>query len=311
MDLRRLRYFVAVAEELHFGRAARRLNLSQPPLSQQIQLLEGELGVSLFSREGRQVTLTAAGLALLPQARATLAQAQAAAAAAQRAGRGESGQLAIGFTGSVPLNPAMMALLSDYRERYPQLRLQLREDSTHAQLERLRRGVLDVGIFRDPLPELLGELESEVLRDEALLAVLPVAHPLAACRQLSLAQLAGQPLVFYGRSVSAGLHDRLEALCIRAGFRPAVSQEVYEMWTAVGLVAAGFGVALVAPSLQGLGANKVVFRPFDDPAVSSALTMAWPPRSAQAAPALHNFLQLARHHFAAPKAGGGPVPVRV
>lgn len=290
MELRRLRYFVAVAEELHFGRAARRLHISQPPLSQQIQALEAELGAELFERSGHRISLTGAGRELLPRARAVLAQAEAARTAVQRIGRGESGVLQLGFTGSLPLTPVMPRVLHDFRLAYPGVQLQLRELSTHEQIERLADESLDVGYFRPTRHDKLALLETRVVLRDALLLALHADNPLARRKRLPLAALAQEPFILYSRSVSTGLHDQILALCLKAGFQPRVVQEVHEMPTIIGLVAAGVGLALVAGSMQRIQVPGVVFRPLAESATADIL-LAW--KRGASAPALRNFLDIA------------------
>lgn len=290
VELRRLRYFIAVAEELHFGRAARRLHLSQPPLSQQIQALEAELGAALFERSGHRISLTDAGRELLPRARGVLAQAEAARTAVQRVSRGESGLLQLGFTASLPLTPVMPRVLHDFRLAHPGVQLQLRELSTHEQIERLVEESLDVGFFRPTRHDKLALLETRVVLRDELLVALHADNPLARRKRLPLAALAGEPFILYSRSVSTGLHEQILELCLKAGFQPAVAQEVHEMPTILGLVAAGIGLGLVAGSMQRIQLPGVVFRPLAETA-SSDILLAW--KRGEAAPALRNFLGIA------------------
>jgi DNA-binding transcriptional LysR family regulator len=294
MDLRRLRYFVAVAEELHFGRAARALHISQPPLSQQIQALEQELEVPLFERAGHRISLTDAGRELLPRARAVLSQAQAAKTAVQRVGRGESGVLEIGFTGSLPFTPLMPRVLHDFRGAFPAVRLQLRELNTREQIERLAAETLDVGFFRPTQHDLLPLLETRVVLREPLLLALHAGNPLARRKRLPLAALAQEPFILYSRSTSTGLHDQILALCLKAGFAPRVVQEVHEMPTIIGLVAAGVGVALVTASMQQIHVPGVVFLPLAGDGVTMDILLAW--KRGGESPALRNFLATASLH---------------
>lgn len=292
MELRHFRYFVAVAEELHFGRAAARLHISQPPLSQQIQALEAELEVTLFSRSGHRVRLTEAGTQFLKHARLVLAQAQTARTAAQRADRGETGELQIGFTGSLPFTAIMPRILHDYRAAYPEVTLQLREETTHEQIERLADGRMDIGFFRPTQHPSLAELETHVLLREPLRVALHAQHPLARRKKLRLEMLAGEPFIIYARSISTGLHDFILSLCHRAGFTPRIVQQVHEMPTVIGLVAAGMGVALVASSMETIVRPDVVFRPLAEADARSEILLAW--RREAAAPALHHFIHVAR-----------------
>lgn len=264
MELRHLRYFVAVAEDLHFGRAAARLHLSQPSLSQQIQALEERIGAALFVRNRRKVELTAAGRLLLPEARATLAQAEKAVVVARRAGRGEVGRLEIGFTGSAPFNPLLPQSVRRFRERWPDVQLSLNEMSTTAQFEALAAGRLDVGFLRPGQPmEMVGIAQRLLLR-EPLLAVMTAAHPLAAGASVRVADLAAEPFILHPRAIGTGLFDKVMTLCAAAGFAPRVAVEAHQMSTVVTLAAVGMGVSIVPEALRRLNTDGVAFRPIDD-----------------------------------------------
>ena len=206
MELRHLRYFVVVAEELHFRRAAERLHMSQPPLSQQIRALEEEVGATLLLRNQRQVELTAAGAAFLERAREILTLVEDAALEARRVQRGEVGRLAIGFVGSA-MYSFVPELLRAFREQFPDVVLRLQELGTSEQLRQLENGRLDVGFMR--LPVLRPELRVETVCEEPVIAALPDLHPLAAKRRLSLEDLEGQPLVLLTRSGAPGLRAAL------------------------------------------------------------------------------------------------------
>lgn len=264
MELRHLRYFVAVAEDLHFGRAAARLHLSQPSLSQQIQALEERIGAALFVRNRRKVELTAAGRLLLPEARATLAQAEKAVVVARRAGRGEVGRLEIGFTGSAPFNPLLPQTVRRFRERWPDVHLSLNEMSTTAQFEALAAGRLDVGFLRPGQPmEMVGIAQRLLLR-EPLLAVMTADHPLAAGAAVRVADLAEQPFILHPRAIGTGLFDKVMTLCAAAGFAPRIAVEAHQMSTVVTLAAVGMGVSIVPEALRRLNTDGVAFRPIDD-----------------------------------------------
>ncbi|SOD95991.1 LysR substrate-binding domain-containing protein [Caenispirillum bisanense] len=264
MELRHLRYFVAVAEDLHFGRAAARLHLSQPSLSQQIQALEERIGAALFVRNRRKVELTAAGRLMLPEARATLAQAEKALVVARRAGRGEVGRLEIGFTGSAPFNPLLPQSVRRFRERWPDVQLSLNEMSTTAQFEALAAGRLDVGFLRPGQPmEMVGIAQRLLLR-EPLLAVMTAAHPLAAGASVRVADLATEPFILHPRAIGTGLFDKVMTLCAAAGFAPRIAVEAHQMSTVVTLAAVGMGVSIVPEALRRLNTDGVAFRPIDD-----------------------------------------------
>jgi DNA-binding transcriptional LysR family regulator len=290
MDLRRLRYFVAVAEERHFGRAAERLHIAQPPLSQQIQRLEAEIGSPLLYRTTRSVELAPAGAVLLERAREILAAVDAAAEDARRAARGEYGRLAIGFTGSATyaLLPALAGAL---RETLPGVMLDLRgELLTPAQVQWLLDGTLDLGLLRPPVHE--RELSVEVLRREPLICVLSGAHPLAVNDTVSLEQLSQEPFVTYPSHFRSVLHDAVEDACAAAGFRPRVAIEAAETSTLVSFVAAGLGVSLVPASVRHMTVEGAVYRPLEHDATTVELAVAW--RRDDATPILQRALGVLR-----------------
>lgn len=273
MDLRRIRYFVALAEELHFGRAAQRLGISQPPLSQQIRVLEEEMGVQLLVRSNRRVELTPAGAVLLPEARALLAQAERARAMTLRAQRGELGELRVGFTGSAAFSSIIPQLILEYRRRLPEVHLQLHELTTQQQLIAMLERRLDIGFFRSPKqPELPPNLQALRLFEDALVAVLPPQHSLGTRDEpLPVAALAEEDFVMYPRESGTGVYDQILSLCRQAGFTPRVAQEAREAPTIVGLVAAGLGVALVPASLRSINVNGVMYRALREKAARSAM----------------------------------------
>lgn len=257
IDLRHLRYFVAVAEELHFGRAATRLGIQQPPLSQQIKQLESELGYALFVRSSRSVALTAAGRELLERARRTLSRLQEDLHAVQRIGRGEVGTLNVGFAGS-----AMLTMLPDvikaYRREYPEVKLRLQEDVTSGVIEGLRDGTMDVGFLRDP-----GEVEGlvvESLLREHYVAILSTRHRLAPQKNINPSKLKGEPFIFHRRNVGPVAYDKTIAVCERAGFTPVTVQEAPQWTTAIRLVAADLGYSIAPACVAKLGVPGVVFR---------------------------------------------------
>jgi DNA-binding transcriptional LysR family regulator len=250
-----MRAFVAVAEELHFGRAAVRLHVSQPPLSQQIRRLEDELGAELFRRNRRHVELTAAGAALLPEARRTLAAAGRAAAAVAAIAAGSSGRLALGFVGSTA-HGVLPQLVRALRERAPEIELAFVEANSAQQIELLRLGQIDAGLVRPPLQA--PGIEIEIVGAEPLRAVLPDDHPLAGREAIELAELAGEPFVLFPRSIGPGLYDQVVALCRSAGFSPHVAYESAATTTMVSMVEAGVGVSLLPASHEGTGSARFV-----------------------------------------------------
>uniref|UniRef100_E6PVY6 Putative transcriptional regulator (LysR family) n=1 Tax=mine drainage metagenome TaxID=410659 RepID=E6PVY6_9ZZZZ len=291
MEIRHLRAFIAVAEERHFTRAAQRLHLSQPPLSQQIQALEAELGVRLFERGRSGVSLTAAGQALLPQALGILDQLQRAAEQARRAGQGESGSLAVGFAGSMPFSAVMPQLLHAFHAAWPEVELQLREQPSRDQLDDLVARRLDVGLIRPTQHAELAALDTRLLLREPLLAALHTSHPLAGNASLRLRQLRDEPFILYSSTLGSGLREQTLALCLKAGFSPRIAQEVHEMPTLISLVAAGMGVGLVAESMQRAQMPYVRHVALDDAGAHSDILLAW--KRDNPSVTLRNFLQLA------------------
>ena len=259
MELRQLRYFVAVAEELHFRRAAARLHISQPPLSQQIGRLEAELGCRLLLRTRRRVELTPAGRAFLGDARAMLAELDVAVATAQRIDTGHAGLLRVGFVGSALLS-ILPAVVQGFRRARPEVEIELRERSTAAQLQALVSGVVDVGLVRPPI-ESDPALRTEVVLRERTVVALPAAHPLARFQRVSLKRLAAEPLVLFPRDQAPGFHDLLMRRLATTGTAPQVVQSAPEMLTIIGLVAAGIGVSPVPASVARLGLEGVTYRP--------------------------------------------------
>jgi DNA-binding transcriptional LysR family regulator len=273
MELRHLRYFVAVAEERHFGRAADRLHISQPPLSQQIRRLEADLGEPLLYRTTRSVELSPAGEVLLERGRELLAAAEAAVEDARRAARGEYGRLAIGFTGSstYEMLPSLAAAL---QQELPGVALDLQgELLTPIQVTRLIDGTLDLGFLRPPVHE--RELTTEVLRSEPLIAVLPRSHPLATSDSVPLGQLKDEPFVTYPSHFRSVLHDAVEDACEAHGFTPRAAHEVAETATLVSFVAAGLGVSLVPASVRHMTVHGAVYRPLSEDSTRVELAAAW------------------------------------
>jgi DNA-binding transcriptional LysR family regulator len=259
MELRQLRYFVAVAEELHFRRAAERLHISQPPLSQQIRALEDELGFPLLTRSRRRVQLTPAGEAFLRDARALLGELEGAVATARRIDAGQTGRLRISFVGSALLS-IVPGAVERFRESRPGVEIELRERSTIDQLRAVRAGVVDVGLVRPPIED-DDELRVQTVLRERTVAALPSAHELAALRRIPLHRLAAEPLVLFPREQAPGYHDLLIGALAGARAGPRVIQYAPEMLTIIGLVAAGMGVSLAPASVSRLALEGVTYRP--------------------------------------------------
>ena len=289
MELRHLRYFVTVAEELHFGRAAERLHMSQPPLSTQIRALEEEMGVQLLNRTQRRVSLTQAGNVFLREARQILARLEQAVLMARRAERGEIGELAIGFISVADYN-VLPDVLRDFRRRYPLVNLSLKEATTDAQLEDLVNGRIDVGFVLPPIIE--PALDSVAILREPLIAALPKRHPAAARPgKIPLAALADSPFILFPRRMAPGLYDDIVSFCRKAGFSPRVEQEAIQMQTIVSLVSAELGVSLIPDSLKNLQRTGVVYRQLKETSPLTEIHLAW--RRQDALPALRLFLDLA------------------
>ena len=273
LDLHRLRYFLAVAEELHFGRAARRMHIRQPPLSQQIRRLETDFGVQLFDRSNRRVRLTEAGKMLLVESRRILADAERVVEAVQRASRGELGHLVIGFISSASYEILPVAL-GRFRERYPKVRLIVQEASSSDQIDGLRAGRLDLAFMRGPTSS-ADDVSVETIAVEHIVAALPKQHPLANHKTVSLASLADEPFISYPRSQAKMFSQQLQAACLQEGFSPNIVQEATPIPAIVGLVAAGLGVAPLPASATYIGLPGVVYRRFDPPTFSLDMAVAW------------------------------------
>lgn len=289
MELRHLRYFVVVAEELHFGRAATRLLIAQPSLSQQIRQLEDELGFPLLWRTKRSVGLTDAGKAFLSEAQHILAQIQEAKRTAQRAYRGEVGRLVVGYISSSTYDLLPMMLLA-YRERFPHVEVALRELTTQEQLRALDEEYIQVGLLRLPISAPM--VNVEVVRREPIVCALPEGHPLAMHERIAVSLLAHEPFVLQSSQRGGGYYVQLMKLCLASGFSPNVIQEVTEMHTIVSLVAAGMGISLVPLSARNIRSQGVVYRELEGTAPLTEMAVAWPRISRSAI--VQNFLTVAR-----------------
>jgi DNA-binding transcriptional LysR family regulator len=289
MELRTLRYFVTLAEELHFGRAAERLSITQPPLSLAIRGLEQEIGVVLFARTRRQVALTTAGAAFLMQARDILARTVAAVELARAADRGTIGHLAIGFM-SASIYTLLPSVLREFAASHAGVRLELRELTLPQQALALRRRDIQVGFVRPPVLD--ADLTSEMLFEEPLVVALPSGHPLVTLKRIRARRLEGERFVMFQRAPGLVLHDLVLGFCLQQGFSPNVAQEASQSHAVVGLVSAGIGVALVPASAQAIRLRGVEFRRLAEhsPAVGTAL--AW--RRDDASPVLEAFVKTAR-----------------
>jgi len=260
MEFRHLRYFLVLAEELHFGRAAQRLAISQPPLSLNIQQLEASIGARLFTRNSKQVQLTDAGRAFVPQARALLEQAQQAARHARDVAEGLAGSLQVGFVGTM-LYRGLPQMLQRFQAEHPRLRLTLRELSSSDQLIDLAHERLDLGfVHTTRVPPGLSQL---LVARQPFVACLPAGHALAGQRSLALQRLQGEPFAMVSRAVSADYHERILAICTEAGFTPEIRYELRHWLSVVSLVSQGLGVALVPQAMQQSALPGTAFVPLD------------------------------------------------
>lgn len=260
MEFRHLRYFVVLAEELHFGRAAHRLAMSQPPLSVAIVQLEVSVGAQLFTRNSKSVQLTAAGHAFVPQAKALLAQAQQAARHARDVAQGVAGSLQVGFVGTM-LYCGLPPTLKQFQALYPRLRISLKELSSSDQLVELGHERLDAGfVHTTRVPQGLSQI---LVASQPFVACLPAKHRLAGHRSVSLASLAGEPFACVSRSVSADYHEKIVSLCVDAGFAPQIEFELRHWLSVVSLVSQGLGVALVPRALAQSALPGAVFLPLE------------------------------------------------
>jgi DNA-binding transcriptional LysR family regulator len=299
-DFRQLRYFVAVAEELSFTRAALRLHLSQPPLSQQIQALERDLGVRLLERTKRHVELTEPGRIFLEQARQILARADEARSQVVAAAAGYSGQLRLAYTASVSFHPALPQTLLRFGQIAPNVRLKLSEMHTEPQFASLLADDIDVGFVRnEPIhAQDARNLRLSVIDREPLLLALPAGHALASRSSLHLAEVAGDAFVSQPRELAATLYDRLVTLATHAGFQPAIVQHAQQINGLLALVAAGLGLALVPTSMRTVRLAGVSYVALDDPDAYMLLAIAC--RTDHHSPALQQFLETVTETAVAP-----------
>ncbi|MBW9112332.1 LysR family transcriptional regulator [Rhizobium cauense] len=273
MELRHIRYFLAVAEEGNFTRAAAKLGIGQPPLSQQIRDLENEIGAALFHRVPHGAELTEAGIAFLPEGRAAIAAAEKAKLAAQRATRGETGRLALGFTASSAFNTAVSGTIRRFRGKWPDVSLSLTEMNSNWLMEKLLRQEIDVAFIRPGLED-PRDVTLKRLADEPMLIALPAHHPLARFDKLPLSSLAGEPFILFPRTVGLSLYDDIVRGCRDAGFELVVTQEAPQIPSVINLVAADLGVSIVPASIAHLALDGVAYRPIGGPPLVARLGLA-------------------------------------
>jgi len=287
MELRHLRYFIAVAEELNFTRAARKVGIGQPPLSNQIRDLENEIGAALFRRLSNGAELTEAGKAFLPEAQAILLQAEQAKQSALRAARGGSGRLRVGFTSSAVFNPVVPAVVNAFREKYAAVEFGLEEAPTAQLLQRLDAEELDAVFIRPGSGDVL-QVRCQLLAEDPMVIVLPARHPLSQAQTLPLDALAGESLVLFPREAGAGFFDDIIAACRRAGFEPQVGQPAPQITSIASLIAVGLGVSIVPPEMVKINVPGVRYIAIEGEAPAARLTLAT--RRDERSPTVRNFI---------------------
>jgi DNA-binding transcriptional LysR family regulator len=292
MELRHLRYFVAVAEELNFTRAAERLYIAQPPLSTQIRLLEEELGVRLLERDKRRVYLTQPGRHFLDRARGILASVQGAKDEVKSAALGEVGKLAMGFTASSMLTGALPAAIRNYRASYPSVVLKLTEMTSMYQLDAVHNRTLDLGVLRRPNVGIPTGVSIEEWYAAPLVAAMPEQHVSGKGKGIYVRDLKDVPLIVYPRDSGIGLYWKVLDLCSKSGFRPSVMQEARDASTMIGLVASGAGVAIVPRDIQCVQLPGVFYTPILDKDAVSSLYLCY--RDADSNPHLETLLRVLR-----------------
>lgn len=276
IDLRHLRYFIAVAEGLSFSRAAEKLHIAQPPLSQQIRQLEEALNVTLLHRTKRHVELSEAGTIFLEHARQIIRATENAALEAQRAQRGEIGRLAVGFFEHMSYT-LLPPIFRAFRERYPQVEIDLRWFSVIGQADALRSGQVDISFIR-PVSDLVGITSEVILREPFVLAV-PTGHPLASQESVSIKECSDERLIMYTPHLAPDFHEMITRMCATAGFLPNIALEVGQVYTALGLVSAGAGLAFVPSSVQSVRFDHVVYKPLSGRTLQIEVSLGWKQRN--------------------------------
>jgi DNA-binding transcriptional LysR family regulator len=290
MELRHLRYFLALAEELSFTRAAERVGIAQPPFSQQIRALEQEMGVRLVDRTPRRVVLTEAGTVFAERVRFILSRIGEAVVVTQQIGRGLSGHICVGFTESGCFHPAVTRTLLEFRQAYPALHVTLQENKSTNLVAMIREGTVDAAFIRPPFEADEVVAYTPLLHEKMVVAV-PRGHRLATRKTTTLAGLFEEVFVFYHRNVRPGLTDAVIAACERSGFRPRLSQEAPQLTSTLNLVAAGLGISIVPESLKHLRTNDIVYLRLTGDAPQAALGLA--SRADGRSAAVGNFIAVA------------------
>ncbi|VVE51893.1 Hca operon transcriptional activator HcaR [Pandoraea cepalis] len=289
MELRHLQYFIAVAEERHFTRAAARVGIQQPPLSLQIRQLEAELGGPLFVRLPRDVVLTELGEAFLPEARQVLERVERVKRRMQQISRGEAGQIRIGFAGATYFEPRIPAWIRDFRARYPDVQLHPQQSNTASLLTALVDEAVDVAFVRTPF-EVPPGIVMVPVADEPMVLVLPLGHAMCARKRVPLAALARDEFILLPREISPALYDRTIAACESAGFHPKLGQEAPQITSIVPMVAAGFGVSLVPASVSQIRTPGMGFWPIEGDVPLAPISLAY--RAEHASAAIDRFIAM-------------------
>jgi DNA-binding transcriptional LysR family regulator len=293
MELRHLRYFIAVADELSFSRAAEKLHIAQPPLSQQIQALETELGVQLFDHKTRPLQITPAGQAFLEEAKTTLVALEQAVHRTQSIHQGQSGYLTVGFTSSIA-NGVLPNILRTFRQQYPEIKLILREANSAEQVQKLRDKQADIVFVYQNLSLLEAhDLAVLPLLQEELVVVLPQKHPLATRSIMAVADLADEEFIMPLHQLVSGLSDQIYSLCTQAGFVPKVAQEAVFTITILGLVAGEMGISMLPTSVQNLQRTGVVYRPIQEQSTTNQLVAVW--RSEDSSTIVRQFIDVTKN----------------
>jgi len=289
MELRRFKYMAVLAEELHFGRAAERLGIAQPALTQQIQALERDLGVQLFQRTKRSVALTVAGRVTLEEAIRTLQQADRTALVARQAGRGQLGHVEIGFVGSAVFSGVLSGAIFRFREANPLVEIRLSELGILQQLNDVSSGRLDIGIVRTPVKSLPPDVGASELYREPIILALSAKHPLARRKAITLGMLKEEPFVAMQIQEGIGFNAQVAEICAKGGLTPRVAQRATQFVALAGMVAGGLGIAFVPESLQHVQIPDIVYRPLTEITEQSILAIAF--RKSERAPAVMAFLK--------------------
>ena len=293
LEFRHLKYFIAVAEELHFGRAAQRLQIAQPPLSYQIKQLETEIDALLFYRTKQKVELTEAGRVFLERAYEIVNRVDLSCDEVRRIHHGEGGQLILAFTGSMAFDP-LPSLVRSFQEKFPNINIILRQFTTTEQIEALEERTIHAGFLIPPIDSDL--LNLEIVREEPFVACVPNTHPLASYKgAIDLSQLANDLFVMTPRNAGSGYYDTIISLCQHSGFSPQKTQEAVELPTAISFVAAGIGVAILPSSIQFLKNDQIVYLPLKKTYTNYKFAIAW--NKQETSPVVDSFISFLKEYF--------------